>query len=92
MRRTVAAAVAVAFVVLAAPARPAAGERIDVKNLPASVVKAIQGRFPGAELLRAERERDDGKVEYEVKFRHRGVRWEAEVTEDGRIKEVERDD
>jgi hypothetical protein len=74
------------------PGTSMGGEKIDVKDLPPAVVKAIQARFPGAELRRAERERDDGKVEYEVKFRHQGVRWEAEVTEDGRIKEVERDD
>ncbi len=69
-----------------------AGEKIKVADLPAAVVKAIEGRFPGAELLSAEMERDDGKVEYEVNIKHAGKKYEVEVTADGVIKEVELED
>jgi uncharacterized membrane protein YkoI len=69
-----------------------ADEKIDVKSLPEKVTKAIQDRLPGAQLLSAEKETDDGKIEYEVKVRHDGNKYEVEVKEDGAIKEVERDD
>jgi hypothetical protein len=91
MLRAVAVTLSLTALTTLIPVASMGGEEISVKDLPAAVVNAIQARFPGTELLRAERERDDGKIEYEVKFRHQGVRWEAEVTEDGRIKEVERD-
>lgn len=69
-----------------------AGEKIKVADLPAAVVKAIEAKFPGAELLSAEKELDDGKLEYEVKIKHAGKKYEVEVTADGVIKEVERED
>ena len=69
-----------------------ADERIDVKNLPETVAMSIEKRFPGAKLLRAERERNDGRIEYEVEIRHDGNRYEVEVTEDGRITDIDRED
>lgn len=70
----------------------AAGEKIPIKDLPEKVTKAIEARFPGAQLLSAEKEKDDGKIEYEVKIRHDGKKYEVELTEDGKIKEIERED
>lgn len=77
---------------MAAPALVYADDDIAVDKLPKEVRAAIDERFPGAELLSAERDKDDGKVEYEVELRHKGQRYEVDVTEDGRIKDVDRED
>lgn len=79
-------------VLICAPASLTAGQSIDLKNLPENVVKAIQDRFPGAQLLSAEKEKDDSRIEYEVKIQHDGNRYEVELTEDGRIKEIDHED
>jgi hemin uptake protein HemP len=79
-------------VLICAPASLRAGQHIDIEKLPENVVKAIQERLPGAQLLSAEKERDDGKIEYEVKIQHDGNKYEVELTEDGRIKEIDRED
>jgi uncharacterized membrane protein YkoI len=93
MRRATATILASALALLIyAPGSSLADEKIDVKNLPEKVVKAIQEKLPGAQLLSAEKETEDGKIEYEVKVRHDGKKYEVEVTEDGGIKEIERDD
>ncbi len=67
-------------------------EKVAVKDLPEAVVKAIQDRFPGATILEAEKETENGQVVYEVDIKHDGTEYEVEVTEAGKIVEVERDD
>lgn len=63
-----------------------AGARVD---LPATVQAALDDRWPGAEILESERD-DDG---YEVELRTAdGEALEVELSEDGRILEVETDD
>jgi uncharacterized membrane protein YkoI len=90
MLKANASRVVIAFAVLiCAPASATAGQNIDVKNLPEKVVKAIQGRLPGVQLLSAEREKDDGKIEYDVKIHHDGKTYEVELTEDGGIEEID---
>lgn len=69
-----------------------ADEDIAIDKLPGPVVKAIKDRFPKGELRSAEKETDDGKVEYEVKVRSDGKKYEVEVTPDGKINEVDDDD
>ena len=69
-----------------------AADDIDLKDLPQSVVRAIEERFPGATLLEAEKDEDDGRIEYEVEIRHDGKRYEVELTQDGRITDIDRED
>lgn len=86
-------AMALSMVLLAgAPALTHADDDIAIDKLPQAVRAAIDKRFPGAELLNAERDRDDGRIEYEVELRHDGKRYEVDVTEDGRITDIDRDD
>jgi uncharacterized membrane protein YkoI len=77
---------------LGSPFSATAGDRIDIKELPKVVLTGIQMRFPDAEILSAERDKDDGGIEYEVKIRHKGQRYEVELTEDGRITDIDRED
>ncbi|MCX7664968.1 MAG: PepSY domain-containing protein [Gemmataceae bacterium] len=69
-----------------------AGEKIPLDKLPNAVVKAVKERFPEGEMLSAEKEKDDGRLKYEVKVRNKGKKYEVEVTPDGKILEVERED
>lgn len=80
-----------AALMLATPSVSAADD-IDLKELPERVVAAIDKRFPGATLLEAEKDEDDGRIEYEVEIRHEGKRYEVEVTQDGRITDIDRED
>ena len=84
----------VALLLFAAPfLMPAyAGDDVPIDELPAPVRKGIDQRFPGAQLLSAERDRDDGRVEYEVQIRHDAKRYEVELWEDGKIKDIDRED
>ena len=99
MRRGLAALVAAALgVALLSTARPAVAEEeedeeeVAIADLPEAVVDAIQERFPEGTMEEAERETEDGQVVYEVEVEDAdGTEYEVEVTEDGKILEVERD-
>lgn len=89
------AAAAVLATTLLCGAGPALAEEeeIAVADLPEAVVNAINERFPGATLEEAEREVERGQVIYDVEVEAAdGTEYEVEVTGDGRILEIERDD
>jgi uncharacterized membrane protein YkoI len=95
MSRQMVSLFAVAFTVAAflmINASALADEKVNVKDLPKAVLEAIEKRLPGAELLSAKKEKDDGRLQYEVKVRHKGQKYEVEVTPEGKILEVERED
>lgn len=69
-----------------------AGEKVPLDKLPEPVTKAVKERFPKGELLKAEKETEDGKVKYEVKLSDGGKKYEVDVSPDGTILEVEEDD
>lgn len=83
----------IAVVMFAAPFMvPAyAGNDVAIDKLPAPVRKGIDQRFPAAQLMSAERDEDDGRIEYEVQIRHEGKRYEVELWEDGKIKDIDRE-
>ena len=83
---------AVLGMALLLPGWAAADEKVPVDKLPQAVRAAIEQRFPGAELLKAERDVHRGQIEYEVKLRHEGRRYEVEVLENGEIRDIDRDD
>jgi hypothetical protein len=65
---------------------------VPVKQLPSAVTAAIKNRFPKAELLMAERDVDDGRVVYEVIVRSNGQIFDVDVTPNGRILKIDRED
>lgn len=69
-----------------------ADEKIPLDQVPEAVLKAVKERFPKGEILSAEREREDGRIQYELKVRDGGKIYEVEVTAEGRILEVELED
>lgn len=69
-----------------------AGEAVPIDRLDAKITDAIKDKFPGAELISAERDTDDGQVKHEVQIRHQNAVWEVDVGADGTITEMERKD
>ena len=66
-----------------------AGTKVPIKDLPAPVSNVIAEYFPGATLVSAERDTDDGKTEYEVRIQYKKVRLEVDASPEGEILDVE---
>jgi hypothetical protein len=66
-------------------------ETVPINRLPSPVTAAIKNRFPKSQLLRAERDLDNGMVKYEVKVRSNGQIFDIDVTPGGRILKIDRD-
>jgi uncharacterized membrane protein YkoI len=63
--------------------------RVALSKLPPKVLAAAKERFPGAKLIKAEKETEDGKLQYEIVIEHQGQRLEAEFTPEGEYLETE---
>jgi len=66
-------------------------DAIAIKSLPGPVSAAIASKFPGASLKRAQRDTDDNKTVYEVKFTHAKNLFEAKVDPNGKILRVKQE-
>jgi uncharacterized membrane protein YkoI len=64
-------------------------ERIPLDKVPKAVREAVQARFPGAKLLGAEKEVENGKTQYEIAVKHEGKKIEATLTHEGKLLEFE---
>jgi hypothetical protein len=67
-------------------------ENVPINRLPSPVTAAIKNRFPKSELISAEIDRENGKVKYEVKVRSEGQKYDVDVTPDGKILKIDRED
>ncbi|HEV2667738.1 MAG TPA: hypothetical protein VG324_22675 [Blastocatellia bacterium] len=67
-------------------------ENVPINRLPGPVTAAIKNRFPKSELLWAEKDLDNGRVIYEVKVRNEGQVYDVDVTPNGRILKIDRED
>ena len=79
------------FVFLAALPGAHAGheQKIAPAELPAAITKTLDEKYPGAHILKAEREEKKSRVEYEVKFCHEGHLLEVELDPNGRLTDVD---
>ncbi len=64
---------------------------IKVDQLPAAIRSAVMKRFPGAPLLEAARETEDGKTFYEVTIRLNGKKVDVTATPGAQLTLVERE-
>ena len=66
-----------------------ADENVDASEVPETVAAAVESYFPGSTILEAERDKKDGKWEYELYIRYRDLELEVDVSSDGDILDVE---
>src|SRR6516164_11828089 len=66
-------------------------EKIAPDKLPQKIKDAINGRFPKAEITSAEKEREDGKVVYDIELKHEGRKYEMDILEDGTLVAIEKE-
>lgn len=64
-------------------------EKVPLDKLPAKVSSAVKAKFPGAELVSAEKEAEDGTTIYEVAIKVKSGTIEVSVLDDGTIVEIE---
>src|SRR5258708_14514634 len=63
-------------------------ERVPLGKLPKVVVDAVKAKFPGAKLLEAYEETEDGKSTYEVNVEQKGREFDVFLTPTGKIIEI----
>lgn len=63
-------------------------DKRDVK-LPKAVAEAVKSTFPGARVVKAEKEDEDGEAVYELTLKYKAGTLEATLTPKGRVVKVE---
>jgi uncharacterized membrane protein YkoI len=66
-------------------------QKLTAGELPAAVARTAQARFPGHQLISAERETEKTGVLYDLEMRQQGRKYEMDVREDGTVVEVEKE-
>jgi DNA-binding beta-propeller fold protein YncE len=66
-------------------------EFIRYEDAPKTVRDSIEGRFPGATVTTAEKENEDGKINYEIELKHNDRVYELHILENGNILEIEKE-
>src|SRR5262245_40272480 len=66
-------------------------EKIAPDKLPAKVADAIKGHLPNAEITSDEKEKEDGKVVFDIELKHDGRKYEMDILEDGTVIEIEKE-
>lgn len=66
-------------------------ENVPLDKLPKPVVDAVKQRFPKAELVKASKEVENGKTEYEVTVKDNGVKIDVTLTPEGKITGLEKE-
>jgi hypothetical protein len=84
---------AVAGLVLLATVGQAAdkADKIPLDKVPKKIMKAIEGRFPGAKLTSVEKEKEGDNIVYDIELKYKGRKYEMDIKEDGTIIEIEKE-
>ena len=88
--RFVGLAVALGTLALVAAVRADDEEKVPLDKLPKAVADAVKAKFPDAKLVAAGKEKEDGKVVYEVAITNKDQSIEITVTPDGKIVLIEK--
>ena len=80
-----AAVLGCAFVAVARADTP-----VPLDKVPDAVKKAVSTRFPGAEMVKASKEMEEGKELYEVAIKTNGQRLDVTATPDGTLTGIEK--
>ena len=65
-------------------------QKIDVKDLPKTVLAAVKAKFPEGKVTGAAKEEEAGKVTYEVALEDNNTKIDVAVSAKGKILEVEK--
>jgi len=66
-------------------------EKVPLDKVPKVIMDAIKGRFPNAEIESVEKEKEDGKIVFDIELKHEGRKYEMDILEDGTIVEIEKE-
>jgi hypothetical protein len=66
-------------------------EKVALDKLPKAVVDAVKGKFPSAKLVGASKEKEDGKVVFEIAIKNGVQNIEVTVAPDGKIVSIEKE-
>jgi uncharacterized membrane protein YkoI len=58
--------------------------------VPKAALDAVKAKFKDAELVSAQKEKEDDKLVYEINLKHKGQTIEVTVTPDGKIVSIEK--
>ena len=64
-------------------------KEVPLNEVPEAVLKSVKGKFPKAELKKAEKEVEDGETTFELSLTSEGKKMDVALKEDGTILEVE---
>jgi uncharacterized membrane protein YkoI len=86
----VATVIASALAGAMARADEAKEEKVPLDKVPKAVLDTVKAKFEGAELVSAEKEKEDGKLVYEINLKHKGQKIEVTLTPEGKIVSIEK--
>jgi|SRR5579884_1646238 len=66
-------------------------EKVPLDKLPKAVADAVKAKFPDAEMVSASKEKEDGKLLFEVAIKNKGQKIDVTVTPEGKIVEIEKE-
>ena len=66
-------------------------EKIPLSKVPDKVLTAVKEKFPGAKLISASTEKEDGETLYEVALKYKEQNIDVELKADGTIVEIEKE-
>src|SRR5439155_22585237 len=66
-------------------------KKIAPDKLPQKIKDTVQALLPGAEVTSAEKEKENGKIVYDLELKHEGRKYEMDIQEDGTLVEIEKE-
>jgi uncharacterized membrane protein YkoI len=66
-------------------------EKVALAKVPGPILAAVKKQFPGAKLVAAGKEKEDGKTVYEVSLQYKGHNYDVTATPEGKVVEVEKE-
>jgi len=66
-------------------------EVVPLDKLPKAIVESVKKRFPGLEMVKAEKETEKGKTVYEVSLKNKERNIDVTLTPEGQIQSIEKE-
>jgi Putative beta-lactamase-inhibitor-like, PepSY-like len=66
-------------------------QKVELSQVPAPVMSALNTRFPGNTVDSIEKETENGAVVYDIELKQQGRKYEMDVKEDGTVMEIEKE-